>query len=152
MPADSFQARVTARHVAREQVAVRFRQHAYTCDHPPELGGEDLGPTPSEFLLAALACSIAQHVGRHAARLKIPLDSVEIRADFQVGQEKGRPPLDPMAYLSRVTARVDIQGDMTREQFEKLKYIAENCVVAHSFRRGIAPEIEVAMPSSGRPR
>jgi putative redox protein len=149
MAENEFAARVTARHVGKEQVEITARGHSLTCDHPPELGGDDLGPTPSEFLLAGLVSSIAQHIGRHAQRLRIPVQSVEAKANFEVGQEKGDVALDPLSFLSSITAQVEIKGDLTSEQFATLKYIGENCVVAHSLRRGTAPDVRVRLVGPG---
>lgn len=145
MPSKPFVSRVTVRHIRKEQLHVQFRMHSMLCDHPPELGGDDTGPTPSEFLLASLACSIAQHLGRHAARLKAPVESVEVKTDFEVGSEKGQPPLDPVAHLSRAVAKVEIKGNLTPQQFEALKYIAENVPVARTLRRGLVPEIPITL-------
>ncbi len=139
MTTDTFITRVKAKHLRKEQVAVQFRMASITCDHPPELNGDDLGPTPSEFLLAALACSICQYVGRNAAKHKIPLESVEVACDFAVGQEPSSGPLGTVAFLSKAEARVEIKGDLTDEQFQLLKYFAEHCPVAETLRRGVPP-------------
>ena len=149
MAESGFTSRVTARHLRKEQVQIDFRMSRFLCDHPPELGGDDEGPTPSEFLLAAVACSMAQHAGRHAARLNIPLESIEITTDFEVGMEKGDGPLDPLAFLSKVKARVEMRGDLTPGQLETMRHIIENCAVVNSLRRGIQPEIETALVRPG---
>ena len=136
--------RVRARHLRKEQVQVDFRRQSFICDHPPQLWGDDMGPTPGELVLAGLSASIAQHLGRHARERKIPMASCEVSADFDVGQEaKPGHPLDSLAFLSAINVVVEIEGDLTEEQFQTLKYIAENCVVANTLRKGVQPDVVV---------
>ncbi|WP_068400962.1 OsmC family protein [Kribbia dieselivorans] len=60
------------------RVTNRTRQHEFTIDEPANFGGEDLGATPVEHLLAALgACTVITYK-TWATKLDIPLDEVEV--------------------------------------------------------------------------
>src|SRR3954463_6904841 len=80
--------RVSATFLRKEQVLVNFSTQAFVSDHPKGLGGDDMGPSPGELLLASLAACTAIYVGRNCRRYKIPLKSVEVKTKFEVGHER----------------------------------------------------------------
>lgn len=51
--------------------------HQFDADHPEQLTGTDVGPTPAEYLLHALAACITAGIGNIAAARGIELTSVE---------------------------------------------------------------------------
>lgn len=149
--ADSgFTPRVSARHLRQEQVQVDFRRQSFICDHPPQLWGDDMGPTPGELVLGGLAASMAQHLGRHARERQIPMTGCEVKTDFEVGQEPNPGhDLDPLAFLSAIKVVVEIHGELSEQQFQTLRYIAQHCVVANTLRRGVEPTEQVVLVRSG---
>jgi uncharacterized OsmC-like protein len=50
--------------------------HTYDADHPKVLVGEDVGPTPTEFLLHALAACLTSGIANIAAARKVTLTEV----------------------------------------------------------------------------
>ena len=59
-------------------------QFSYGADHPAVLVGEDRGPTPTEFLLHALAACITAGIGNIAAARGVTLTSVESRVEGDI--------------------------------------------------------------------
>jgi uncharacterized OsmC-like protein len=57
---------------------VRGRGHVLRVDEPPEFGGEDSGPMPTEVLAAALASCFCIAVAWAARKRRIPVASVEV--------------------------------------------------------------------------
>src|SRR5436853_5686401 len=57
---------------------VQHPTHVLTVDAAPENGGGGLGPDPSELMSASLGASLAMGYRLWAARLDVPLDSVEV--------------------------------------------------------------------------
>ena len=55
---------------------VTGRGHALRADEPPEFGGEDTGPMPTEMLVAALASCFCIAVAWAAGKHRIPLDDL----------------------------------------------------------------------------
>jgi uncharacterized OsmC-like protein len=58
--------------------------YAFDADHPVVLTGKDLGPTPVEFLLHALAACLTAGIANIAAARKIPLRSVESQVEGDI--------------------------------------------------------------------
>jgi uncharacterized OsmC-like protein len=71
----------TGRLVGTTEIAVRARGHELTVDEPPALGGTDLGATPVEHALIALASCQAVTYRFWAAQLGIELDGLEVVAE-----------------------------------------------------------------------
>ncbi len=57
---------------------VRGRGHALRVDEPPEYGGEDSGPMPTELLVGALASCFCIAVAWAAQKKRIPLEDLRV--------------------------------------------------------------------------
>jgi putative redox protein len=57
---------------------VSGRGHALRADEPPQYGGEDSGPMPTELLIAALASCFCAAVAWSARRRKVELPDLEV--------------------------------------------------------------------------
>jgi putative redox protein len=83
---------------------VRGRGHAIRVDEPPEYGGEDSGPMPTELLTAALASCFCVSMAWAARKRRVELPSVRVhvRAERAPGEPRHgaydlwvEAPLDP---------------------------------------------------------
>ena len=112
----------------RAQVATRgFLLQA---DEPESVGGTETGPTPYDYLGAALASCTSITVRMYADRKQLPLDEVTTEVSFDrvhaedcvhCEHEDGR--------IELFTRTVTLQGDLDDEQREKLLSIANRCPV-----------------------
>lgn len=68
---------------------VTGRGHRLRVDEPPEFGGEDSGPMPTEVLVAALASCFCAAVAWAARKRRIPLD--DLRVHVQPHRVVGEP-------------------------------------------------------------
>jgi putative redox protein len=93
--------------------------HRFIADEPAVDGGEDLGPSPTEYLSLALAGCTTMTVKMVADRHQWPLQRVEVK----VAQEK-RP---EGQYFSRVLV---LEGALTDEQRQRLLDAAKRCPVS----------------------
>ena len=57
---------------------VSGRGHAIRVDEPPQFGGEDTGPMPTELLVAALASCFCLAVAWAAGKRRIPLGDLAV--------------------------------------------------------------------------
>jgi putative redox protein len=117
----------------------KFRQsilvgsHVLHADEPTELGGEDSGPEPHEFLLAALGACTAMTLKMYAERKGMPLTDVrvELRGDRTAD-----------AFVIHRT--VHLEGTLTDEQRANLLAIAEKCPVHKTLRGTIEIQSQLA--------
>ena len=104
--------------------------HTLVADEPASVGGTDKGPTPYGFLLGALGSCTAMTLRMYANRKEWPLDSVtvhlshgKIYADDCANCETASGKID------RIEREIEVQGDLTDTQREKLLEIADKCPV-----------------------
>jgi putative redox protein len=159
--------KVAATFLRNEQVLVHFAQTTLLVDHPVAVGGTDLGPTPGDLLQAALAACTAVYVGRHCARLGIPLESVYVGTSREIGAEAapdgplagtGEGLIDgDIAFLPRMRKRVEVRGPLTPEHLKTIEYLVEHCAIGETLKRGVELQEEIvhitdrnSLPFNGR--
>lgn len=107
---------------------IKAGTHTLIADEPASVGGDDFGPSPYEFLSAALASCTAMTMKMYANRKKWPLENVEVHVshgrkhfeDSASGEEKR---------IDVFSKQIQIEGDLSDEQLKRLHYIAGRCPV-----------------------
>jgi uncharacterized OsmC-like protein/pimeloyl-ACP methyl ester carboxylesterase len=113
----------------QQRVSVGGRHHLIA-DEPTSVGGTDQGPTPYEYLAAALGACTAMTMRLYARRKDIPLSHTEVDvthdrehlADCEACDD-GTPKVDVFA------RRIRLEGDLSDEQRASLLHIADKCPV-----------------------
>jgi putative redox protein len=114
--------------------------HRLTADEPAALGGTDSGPSPYELLLAALGACTSMTVAMYARRREWPLKEVSVRMKHsKIHAEDCESCETKEGMLDRVESEIELAGELTAEQREKLLEIAKKCPV----RRTLTSEIDV---------
>ncbi len=100
-------------HVGRHQFAgdVTLRAFTFRTDWPPEVGGQDSGPSPGEALVGALGGCVAMTYIAKAALRGIEVDELEVSIEATVDL-RGAFELDAVrAGLTGATVTVKVRSD-----------------------------------------
>jgi putative redox protein len=121
---------------------VRVHTNRFVSDEPVDAGGQDLGPTPHEVLLAALGSCTGMTLRLYARRKGWRLDSVHVT----LSGEKVEGEL-------RIRRRIVLSGALSDAERTRLLDIAQKCPVHRTLtgKISIATELsdEVVNPDVG---
>ena len=97
------------------------RTFVFDADHPAVLVGQDNGPTPTEFVLHALAACLTAGLANIAAARKIRLTEVRstVSGDIDLNGILGLNPAVRNGY-ERITVRFTVKGDAPEEKLREL--------------------------------
>jgi putative redox protein len=106
-------------------------RHAIIADEPVEDGGEDAGFGPYELLQAALGACTNMTLRLYAERKKWPLEEVYTHLAF------AREPQVDGGKQDVITKKIELVGDLTAEQRERLLEIADKCPVNKTLQQAM---------------
>ena len=111
--------KVLARRVEGYAHEVEVEGHGFRVDEPPQAGGTDTGPRPTQLLGASLASCIAITMEMYAGHKGWDLGRVEVEVE--------------MGYEGHVPTRFDVSlrlpAELDAEQRQRLLVIAAKCPV-----------------------
>jgi putative redox protein len=141
-------ASVTVTHVpgTAYQTRVDTGDLAILADEPLDSGGDGLGPSPYELLLAALAHCAVLTILLYARRKEWPVEAVSVRASharFVVEAEEGGESV--RRKVERITQEIALGGPLDETQRARLVEIAGKCPV-HRTITGELELVEVEVP------
>lgn len=106
--------------------ALEVGGHHLIADEPADVGGENLGPAPTQLLSAALAACTSMTLQMYAARKKMALE----RVATTVTREAHTREVDGTKQtVTRFERTIEIVGDIDAAQRSRLIEIAERCPV-----------------------
>jgi putative redox protein len=118
---------------------VHAGRHILSADESEASGGDDVGPSPYEYLLAGLGACTAMtlrfYVDRHNWGLR--------QTTVELWHEK-RPTPDGKSMIDHFHRAIHLDGDLTEEQRLRLLDIAERCPVSQTLRRSSAIDSRLA--------
>ena len=100
-------------------------KHHIAADAPKAFGGEEAAPDPHELLLAALGACSSITMQMYAKRKGYPLNAVDIHLS-ETKQDDAQNPGQSMALINK---EIKVSGDLTPEQVNDLKAIADKCPI-----------------------
>lgn len=109
---------------------VRAGQHKFLSDEPEAVGGQDLGPTPYDLLVAALGTCTGMTLRIYADRKKWPLEEIRVHLQHNKLHAEDCDHCDEKnAKLDRIEREIEVIGDLDDKQRQKLLEIANKCPV-----------------------
>ncbi len=115
--------------------------HRLIADEPAAVGGAEMGPTPYDYLLAALGACTAMTLRMYADRKKWSLSGVTVALKHQkIHAEDCRECETLQGYVDRIGRELKLVGDLSDDQQKRLLEIADRCPV----HRTLGSEIHIA--------
>ena len=153
MEGSPFVASVTVTHVpgTAYQTRIDTGDLAIIGDEPTDSGGDGLGPSPYELLLAALGHCTVLTILLYARRKGWPVDGVSVRANHErlVVTEEINGQL-MRKKVERIVQEIALQGNLDEEQRARLIEIAGKCPVHRTLMGDLEIlEVEVAPQQVG---
>ena len=123
------------------QTEIVANGHHLIADEPIPLGGADTGPTPYDYLVAALGACTSITLRMYADRKQWPLDSIVVRLRHQkIHAEDCKQCETREGKIDFIEREIEMNGDLSIEQREKLMKIADKCPVHRTLHSEIHVE------------
>ncbi len=97
---------------------LRARKHLVLADEPEDVGGNDVGPRPGDFLRMSLASCTAITLRMYANRKKFDITEIEVTVSSK--EAEGR---------TIFNTEIEISGTLDQQQRERMLQIARLCPV-----------------------
>ncbi len=105
-------------------------QHDLIADESTEYGGQNLGPTPYEYLCASLGSCTAMTLRMWADKYKIPLETVEVEVYHErIYAKDCTDCVKQKGMIDILNRSIKVTGNLSDFEKEKLLSIADRCPV-----------------------
>ena len=122
----------TVAHIGEERYRsdIYAGPHMLTSDEPRDAGGTDAGPNPYGLLTAALGACTTITLRMYADLKRLPLKGVTVRLTHDKIYAKDCEECETKeGKVDSFTREVELEGDLTPEQRQRLLQIADKCPV-----------------------
>src|SRR5437763_5113499 len=115
---------------ARLAQQIEIGPHRLKGDEPAAFGGTDTGPSPYDFLLAALGTCTSMTISLYARRKGWPLEDVTVSLHHSKIHATDCAECETrVGRIDRIEREIQLTGALTNEQRAKLMEIADRCPV-----------------------
>jgi putative redox protein len=109
---------------------IAIGKHLLIGDEPIEAGGTDAGPSPYDYILAALGTCTSMTLTMYARQKQWPLQGVTVRLGHsKIHAEDCEECAIKPRMLDRIDREIELAGSLTAEQRARLLEVAEHCPV-----------------------
>ncbi|WP_295799198.1 OsmC family protein [uncultured Microbulbifer sp.] len=114
--------------------------HQLIADEPEDVGGDNRGPGPYEYLLMGLGACTSMTIRMYADSKRIPLENVRVKLSHQkVHVQDCADCASKNGKIDEIVREITLGGELTGEQRERLLDIANRCPV----HRTLTSEIKI---------
>ena len=105
-------------------------RHVLLADEPEDVGGNDLGGSPYELLLAGLGACTSMTLRMYAERKGLHLDKVTVTLKHEKSHAADCTDCESKnGKIDHIERHIVLEGDLTDEQRKRLLEIADKCPV-----------------------
>lgn len=116
-------------------------KHHLKADEPEDVGGNDFGPAPYDFLLTGLGACTAMTLRMYANHKKWDLQEVEVHLNHQKDyKEDISRPEEKTSKIDKIERIIHLKGQLDEKQRQRLLEIANKCPV----HKTLHSEIEIS--------
>jgi putative redox protein len=109
---------------------IHTRGHHLVADEPIAMGGADSGPTPYDYLTAALGACTAMTLRMYADRKGLPVDAITVRLRHdKIHAAECRECATKEGKIDQIEREIELQGELDASQRERILEIADRCPV-----------------------
>ena len=111
--------------------SVSVGKHKFISDEPKSVGGDDLGPTPYDYLLAGLGACTAMTLQIYAKFKKIKLDHVHVVLDHEKIHAEDCESCEEgtTGKIDQIRRKISFEGELSDQERKRLLQIADKCPV-----------------------
>lgn len=110
--------------------SIQTKNHSFIADEPAHIGGDDFGPSPYDFLSAALASCTVMTLKMYAERKKWDLQEVFVYITYSKKHSEDLGiDLEKPTRLDHLQKKLKFVGNLDDTQKNRLKEIASKCPV-----------------------
>jgi uncharacterized OsmC-like protein len=125
-----------------DRFAIEVRDHVITVDQPVEVGGADVGPTPTELFLASLGSCVAFYARRYLRRHHIDAEGLEVRTTYRMGARPNR--------VEAVDMEIQLPAQLSDNRRAGLLAQAGHCTVHNTITH--TPDIAITLVPASQER
>ncbi len=108
---------------------IKAGKHFITADEPEDVGGYDFGPTPYQLLSAALATCTAMTLRMYANRKNLEVNEIKVHVNHDKRHCEDCQTDNTNSRIDHFERHIEIDGNVTTEQRQRLLEIADKCPV-----------------------
>ena len=119
---------------------IQAGQHGMLADESEDLGGDDFGPSPYQYLSAALGACTVMTLQMYARRKKWDLKEVKVHIDHgkrYADDCKECVEFDKEIKIDHFEKVIELEGDLSEEQISRLLEIADRCPVHRTLHKEV---------------
>ncbi|OEK02626.1 osmotically inducible protein C [Roseivirga sp. 4D4] len=111
--------------------------HYMIADEPKDVGGTDLAGTPYDLLVASLGACTAMTIRLYANHKGLDLEEVKVHLTREKRHAADAESLDEKSKMEFIDRELELTGNLTEEQRNRIVEIADRCPVHKTLTQGL---------------